>query len=65
MYSVQNNWTSSVETEIKQGKALAEAAKKAGVQHFVYSYVGGAERKTGIPHFDSKFERGGSVYLDR
>ena len=56
VYSVQNNWTSDVETEIRQGKELAEAAKKAGVQHFVYSSVGGAERGTGIPHFDSKRE---------
>ncbi|WP_421702767.1 NmrA family NAD(P)-binding protein [Aliiroseovarius sp.] len=55
-FSVQNNWTSSVETEIVQGKALADAAKAAGVQHFVYSSVGGAERNSGIPHFDSKFE---------
>ncbi len=56
VFSVQNNWTSSVETEITQGKALADAAKAAGVEHFVYSSVGGAERSTGIPHFDSKFE---------
>lgn len=56
VYSVQNNWTSSIKTEIAQGKALADAAKAANVQHFVYSSVGGAERKTGIPHFDSKGE---------
>ncbi|MPY22616.1 NmrA family NAD(P)-binding protein [Shewanella sp. YLB-07] len=58
VYSVQNNWTSSIEVEIAQGKALADAdaAKSARVQHFVYSSVGGAERQTGIPHFDSKRE---------
>ncbi len=56
VYSVQNNWTSSIEIEIAQGMVLADAAKMAGVQHFVYSSVGGAERKTGIPHFDSKRE---------
>ena len=44
------------DVEIRQGKALADAAKAAGIKHFVYSSVGGAERKTGIPHFDSKFQ---------
>jgi len=43
------------DAEIRQGKALAAAAKAAGVKHFVYSSVGSAERKTGIPHFESKF----------
>lgn len=56
VYSVQNNWTSSIDVEIAQGKSLADAAKAAGVKHFVYSSVGGAERQTGIPHFDSKGE---------
>jgi uncharacterized protein YbjT (DUF2867 family) len=56
VYSVQNNWTSSIAVEIAQGKSLADAAKAAGVEHFVYSSVGGAERHTGIPHFDSKGE---------
>ena len=42
--------------EIRQGKALADAARAANVEHFVYSSVGSAERKTGVPHFDSKFQ---------
>ncbi|MBD2260341.1 NmrA/HSCARG family protein [Pseudanabaena sp. FACHB-2040] len=45
-----------VDTEIRQGKMVADAAKAAGIQHFVYSSVGSAERNTGIPHFDSKFQ---------
>ncbi|MFS1524509.1 NmrA/HSCARG family protein [Microbulbifer sp. 2304DJ12-6] len=56
VFSIQNNWTSSVETELLQGKAIADAAHAAGVQHFIYSSVGGAERNTNIPHFDSKFK---------
>lgn len=56
VYSVQNNWTSSIDVEITQGKSLADAANAAGVKHFVYSSVGGADRQTGIPHFDSKGE---------
>ena len=45
-----------LDAEIRHGKAIADAAKSAGVQHFVYSSVGSAERDTGIPHFDSKFQ---------
>jgi uncharacterized protein YbjT (DUF2867 family) len=46
----------SYEAEIKQGMAIAEVASSANVKHFVYSSVGGAERNTGIPHFESKWE---------
>jgi uncharacterized protein YbjT (DUF2867 family) len=35
---------------------LADAAQKAGVEHFVYSSVGGAERNSGIDHWESKWE---------
>ena len=44
-----------VEAEARQGRNLVEAAKEAGINHFVYSSVGGAERNTGIPHFESKW----------
>ncbi len=40
--------------EIDDGILIADAAKSAGVEHLVYSSVGGAERHTGIPHFESK-----------
>ncbi|MDY7232757.1 NmrA/HSCARG family protein [Hyalangium rubrum] len=42
-------------TETRQGITAVDAAKAAGVKHIVYSSVGGADRNTGIPHFDSKF----------
>jgi uncharacterized protein YbjT (DUF2867 family) len=42
--------------EARQGKRLADAAKAAGIQHFVYTSVGGAERKSGLPHFESKWQ---------
>jgi uncharacterized protein YbjT (DUF2867 family) len=35
--------------------SVAEAAKAAGV-HLVFSSVGSANRQTGVPHFDSKYE---------
>jgi uncharacterized protein YbjT (DUF2867 family) len=55
VFSIQD-FRDGVEVEVRQGKALADAAKAANVQHFVYSSVGSAERNTGIPHFDSKFQ---------
>jgi uncharacterized protein YbjT (DUF2867 family) len=42
------------EGEIARGRAVAEAAARADVPHVVYSSVGGAERNSGIPHFESK-----------
>ncbi|WP_129789644.1 NmrA/HSCARG family protein [Promicromonospora panici] len=42
--------------EVRRGHAVADAAARAKVPHVVYSSVGGAERETGIPHFESKFD---------
>lgn len=44
-----------VEGEVRRGYTVAAAAARAGVPRVVYSSVGGAERATGIPHFESKF----------
>ncbi len=55
VYSVQNWQADGIEAEIKQGFNVADAANKATVSHLVYSSVGGADKNTGIPHFDSKF----------
>lgn len=56
VFSVQNFWEAGYEREVQQGVTLADAAKAAGVSHYVYSSVGSAHRKTGISHFDSKWE---------
>jgi len=56
IYSAQDFWAVGAKREVQQGKNVADAAKKAGVKHFVYSSVGGAERNTGIPHWESKWE---------
>ena len=55
VFGVQNTWEAGVEGEEEQGKRLASLAKEAGVQHYVYTSVGSAHRKTGIPHFDNKY----------
>ena len=64
VFSVQNFWLPDVgfEGEITQGKLLADAAKEAGVEHFVYSSVGGAHRGEGQRHFGSKWRI--EQYLD-
>jgi uncharacterized protein YbjT (DUF2867 family) len=56
VYSVQDFWSVGARREVLQGKNLADAAKKAHVEHFVYSSVGGAERNSGIDHWESKWE---------
>jgi uncharacterized protein YbjT (DUF2867 family) len=56
IYSVQDFWAVGARREVQQGKNVAEAARKASVKHLVYSSVGGAERNTGIPHWESKWE---------
>jgi uncharacterized protein YbjT (DUF2867 family) len=56
VFSVQNFGETGPEGEVKQGKILADAAKVAGIQHFVYSSVGSSYRETGIPHFESKWQ---------
>ncbi len=45
-----------VEVEVRQGKAVADAAKATAVAHLVYSSAANADRQTKIPHFDSKYE---------
>ena len=42
--------------ETREGINIVHAASAVGVSHLVYSSVAGADRATGIPHFDSKFE---------
>lgn len=56
MFLMGDSYAAGVEAETRQGIAAADAAKAAGIRHLVYSSVASADRKTGIPHFDSKFE---------
>jgi uncharacterized protein YbjT (DUF2867 family) len=42
------------EGESRRGRTVAQAAARAGVPYVVYSSVGGAERDSGVPHFESK-----------
>jgi uncharacterized protein YbjT (DUF2867 family) len=62
VFSLQNFWEGfpasflGAEGEIRQGKNVADAAKAASVQHFVYSSGGGAGHRNGVAHLDCKHE---------
>jgi len=54
VYSVQNPYISGGEGEIRQGKNVAEAPRRAGVQHLIYASAGTGERGIGIPSWETK-----------
>src|SRR6201995_3844500 len=55
VFGVQNAGEAGGGREEAQGKRLATLARDAGVEHFVYTSVGSADKKTGVPHFDNKW----------
>lgn len=55
VFLVTTMWT-GLDAEVRHGKAMVDAAAAAGVGHLVYSSVASADRETGVPHFESKFE---------
>ena len=55
LFAMTTPFGGGTEGETRQGLAAADAAKAAGV-HLVFTSVGSADRQTGIPHFDSKYE---------
>ncbi|MFE4837932.1 NmrA/HSCARG family protein [Arthrobacter sp. NPDC056691] len=54
VFAMTTPFTDGPEQETATGIAIADAAARAGVRHLVYSSVGGAERESGVPHFESK-----------
>lgn len=55
VFSVQTPLTGGgVEAEERHGRLLAQVASRAGVQHYVHSSVGGAERPEGVFWRESK-----------
>src|SRR5207253_10154011 len=55
VFGVQNAGEAGVEREEAQGERLATLARESGVEHYVYTSVGSANKQTGIPHFDNKW----------
>ena len=56
VFAALNFWEAGYDGEVRQGRGLIDSAQAANVSHFVYSSVASADRNTGIPHFDSKWE---------
>jgi uncharacterized protein YbjT (DUF2867 family) len=56
VFAVSTPFEAGMEAEVRQGIMLADAAKQAGITHYVYTSVGSAHRNTGIPHFESKWK---------
>ena len=54
VFAMATPFEKGMENEVAQGNTLGNVAAVAGVKHYVYSSVASANRKTGIPHFDSK-----------
>jgi len=56
IYAMTTSFEDGTEAETKQGMTIADAAKKAGVGHFIFGSVSDADKNTGIPHFESKYK---------
>jgi uncharacterized protein YbjT (DUF2867 family) len=55
LFAMTTPFAGGTQAETRQGISAADAAKAAGV-HLVFTSVGSANRETGVPHFDSKYE---------
>jgi uncharacterized protein YbjT (DUF2867 family) len=55
VFSMATPFEAGLDAEVAQGTTLGDAARAAGVRHYVYSSVGGADRDSGVPHFESKW----------
>ena len=56
VFAVVSFWEHGYEKEVQHGKNIADVAKKNNVSHFIFSSVAHADEKTGVAHFDSKYE---------
>jgi uncharacterized protein YbjT (DUF2867 family) len=56
VFAMSTPFEAGMDAEVRQGIMLADAAKQAGITHYVYTSVGSAHRHTGIPHFESKWK---------
>ena len=55
VYAMSTPLEQGAEKETAQGMTVTDAAQAARVAHVIYSSVAGANRATGVPHFDSKY----------
>lgn len=56
VFAMSTPFEAGMDAEVRQGTMMANMAKEAGVTHYVYTSVGSADRNTGIPHFETKWQ---------
>jgi len=56
VFAMSTTFEGGDKKETREGINIVHAASSVGVKHLVYTSVAGADRATGVPHFDSKFE---------
>ena len=56
VYLVTDFFKNGIAGEIRQGKLVADLCHQLAIPHLVHSSVNGAERRTGVHHFESKGE---------
>ena len=61
VFGVTNYWEYGGEAEIRQGKALVDAAKAAGVKHFVWSTLDKIDPQ--VPHWIMKAAVDGTISI--
>lgn len=54
LFAVTTPFGADTATEIRQGKALIDAAAAVGLGHIVFTSAAHADRGTGVPHYESK-----------
>jgi uncharacterized protein YbjT (DUF2867 family) len=56
VFLVTTPFEAGLETEVRQGINMIDTAKEAGVAQLVFTSVGSANKHTGIPHFETKWQ---------
>ena len=56
VFGMTTPFEGGMEVEVQQGETLADVAKEANVKHYVFTSVGGADKNSGIPHFETKWK---------
>ncbi|MGW3194014.1 NmrA/HSCARG family protein [Streptomyces sp. NPDC001118] len=56
LFAVTTPFGTDTATEVRQGRTLVDAAAAARLGHVVLTSAAHADRGTGIPHYDSKYE---------
>lgn len=54
LFAITTPFGTDLTTEVRQGKALVDAAAAAGLGHIVLTTVAHADRGTAVPHYESK-----------